>query len=104
MGLSSRRKRRASATCLMLGSTVEMAGTIGVRFDPVKPRCGRSRTTSGAERGAAIAATHGGENPYLASALLRHSDPNVTYASYNRATSLSAAESFRQIVRQYAKR
>ena len=54
--------------------------------------------------GASTAATHGSENPYLASALLHHSDPNVTNASYNRATSLSAAENFRQIVRQYAKK
>jgi hypothetical protein len=54
--------------------------------------------------GATTAATHGGDNPYLASALLHYSDPNVTNASYNRATCLSAAESFRQIVRQYAKK
>ena len=53
---------------------------------------------------ASTAATHGGENPYLASALLHHTHPSVTNAHYNRATSLSAAESLRQIVRQYEKK
>jgi integrase len=54
--------------------------------------------------GASTAATYGGENPYLASALLHHTHPSVTNAHYNRATSLSAAESLRQIVRQYEKK
>jgi integrase len=54
--------------------------------------------------GASTAATRGGENPYLASALLHHTHPSVTNAHYNRATSLSAAESLRQIVRQYEKK
>jgi integrase len=53
---------------------------------------------------ASTAATCGGENPYLASALLHHTHPAVTNAHYNRATTLSAAESFRQIVRAYEKR
>jgi integrase len=53
--------------------------------------------------GASSAASLGGENPYLASALLHHTHPSVTNAHYNRATSLSAAENFRQIVRQYEK-
>jgi integrase len=53
---------------------------------------------------ASTAATHDGENPYLASALLHHTNPSVTNAHYNRATSLTAAESLRQIVRQYSKR
>ena len=53
---------------------------------------------------ASTAATHDGENPYLASALLHHTHPNVTNAHYNRATSLTAAENLRQIVRQYEKK
>jgi integrase len=53
--------------------------------------------------GASTAATRGGENPYLASALLHHTHPGATNAHYNRATSLSAAESLRKIVRQYEK-
>jgi site-specific recombinase XerD len=54
--------------------------------------------------GASTVATHGGQNPHLASALLHHTHPSVTNAHYNRATSLSAAESLRQIVRQYEKK
>jgi integrase len=53
--------------------------------------------------GASTAAIHGGENPYLASALLHHTHPSVTNAHYNRATSLSAAERFRKVIRQYGK-
>lgn len=53
---------------------------------------------------ASTAAIRGGDNPFLASALLHHSDPKTTNAHYNRATSLSAAENFRQVVRQYEKR
>jgi integrase len=54
--------------------------------------------------GASTIATHGGHNPHLASALLHHTHPSVTNAHYNRATSLSAAESLRQIVRQHEKK
>jgi integrase len=53
---------------------------------------------------ASTAASYGGENPHLASALLHHTHPSVTDVHYNRATSLSAAESLRQIVRQYEKK
>ena len=53
---------------------------------------------------ASTAAVYGGDNPHLASALLHHTHPSLTNAHYNRATCLSAAESFRQIVRQYEKR
>jgi integrase len=53
--------------------------------------------------GASTVAVYGGENPYLASALLHHTHPSVTNAHYNRATSFSAGENFRQIVRQYKK-
>jgi len=52
---------------------------------------------------ASTAAVYGGDNPHLASALLHHTHPSVTNAHYNRATCLSAAESLRQIVRQYQK-
>ena len=52
---------------------------------------------------ASTAATHGGDNPHLASALLHHTHPSVTNAHYNRASSLSAAEKLRQIIRQYEK-
>ena len=49
------------------------------------------------------ASTRSADNPYLASALLHHTHPSVTNAHYNRATSLSAADRFRQIVRHYEK-
>jgi integrase len=52
---------------------------------------------------ASAAAVYGGANPYLGSAVLHHADPRATIQHYNRATSLSAAESFRQIVRQCEK-
>ncbi len=53
---------------------------------------------------ASAAAVYGGDNPYLGSAILHHADPRVTLEHYNRATSLTAAESFRQVVRQYEKK
>lgn len=68
--------------------------TVGVKLSPHLFR------TSGAS----TAAVHGGDNPYLASALLHHTHPSVTNAHYNRATCLSAAEHYRQIVRQFEKK
>jgi integrase len=53
--------------------------------------------------GASTIATCIGENPHLASALLHHTHPNVTNAHYNRASSFTAGEHFRQIVRRYEK-
>ena len=50
---------------------------------------------------ASTAAVYGGENPHLGSALLHHTDPNLINEHYNRASCLTAAENFRQIVRQY---
>jgi integrase len=52
---------------------------------------------------ASSAATHGGVNPHLASALLHHTDARVTEAHYNRASSLSAAKSLRNIVQGHIK-
>jgi integrase len=72
---------------------VSTLSTVGVKVSPHLFR------TSGAS----TVAIRGGENPYLASALLHHTHPSVTNAHYNRATSFSAGENFRQIVRQYAK-
>lgn len=53
---------------------------------------------------ASAAAVYGGDNPYLGSAVLHNADPRVTLEHYNRATSLTAAESFRQLIRQYEKK
>ena len=52
---------------------------------------------------ASTVAAHGGDNPFLGSALLHHTDPRVTITHYNRATAFSAGESFRTVVRQYEK-
>ncbi len=49
------------------------------------------------------AALHAGDNPYLGSAVLHHTDPNLTDSHYNRQSCLTAAKSFREIVRQYEK-
>ena len=54
--------------------------------------------------GASTAATYGGDNPHLASALLHHTDASVTNAHYNRATGLTAADRLRQLVRHMRKK
>jgi site-specific recombinase XerD len=53
---------------------------------------------------ASAAAVYRGESPYLGSALLHHADRNLINEHYNRATGLSASESFHQIVRQYERK
>jgi integrase len=63
---------------------------------PVSPHLFRTSAASSA-------AVHAGENPDLASAVLHHTHPSFTNEHYNRATSLTAAENFRQTVRQYEK-
>lgn len=65
--------------------------TVGVA---VSPHLFRTAT-------ATSAAIHGGANPHLASALLHHTDHKVTESHYNRASSLSAAQSYRSIVQGY---
>jgi integrase len=67
--------------------------TVGV---PVSPHLFRTS-------GASSAAIHGGAKPHLASALLHHTDHGVTEAHYNRASSLSAAKSFREIIQGHIK-
>jgi integrase len=47
---------------------------------------------------ASTAAVYGGNNPYLASALLNHTDPRVTEQHYNRASSASAGKIYAEIV------
>ena len=46
---------------------------------------------------ASTAAIYGGNNPYLASALLQHTDPRVTEEHYNRASSMSAISDYAAI-------
>ena len=47
---------------------------------------------------ASTAAAYGGDTPHLASAVLGHTDPRVTEEHYNRATSMSAARVYADIV------
>jgi site-specific recombinase XerD len=82
----------AQQAARVIGTTT--LSTVGVKVSPHL-----FRTAAGS-----AAAAYCGDNPHLGSAVLHHSDPRVTEEHYNRATSLSAAESFRQIVRQYEKR
>jgi len=48
--------------------------------------------------GASTAAVYARANPHLASALLHHTDPRVTEAHYNRASSLSAVQAYGALV------
>jgi integrase len=67
--------------------------TVGVAVNPHLFRTSAASTV----------AAYGGDNPYLGSALLHHTHPSITSTHYNRATSFSAGENFRQILRQYKK-
>jgi integrase len=53
---------------------------------------------------ASTAAAYGGNTPHLASALLNHTDPRVTEEHYNRATSISAAETYARIISGFRSR
>ena len=48
---------------------------------------------------ASTAAVYAGNTPNLASALLHHRDAAVTEAHYNRATNLSAAQAYSELIR-----
>jgi len=75
---------------LIRGTTLS---TVGVK---VSPHLFRTSAAS-------AAAIYDGENPHLGSAVLHNADPRVTLEHYNRATTFSAAESLRQVIRQYEK-
>lgn len=47
---------------------------------------------------ASTAAVHGGNTPHLASALLNHTDPQTTEQHYNRASSMTAALKYANLV------
>ena len=86
----------APLSYVQVGRVIKMTtlATVGVAVSPHLFRTSAASTV----------ATRCGENPYLGSALLHHTHPDVTNANYNRATSLTAAESLRQIVRGYEKK
>jgi site-specific recombinase XerD len=47
---------------------------------------------------ATTAAAYGGDTPYLASALLNHTDPRVTEESYTRPSSVTASKAYAEII------
>jgi site-specific recombinase XerD len=91
--LSSRHPARITDkhVARLIGATT--LSTVGVK---VTPHLFRTSAAS-------AAAVYGGDNPNLGSAVLHNADRRVTLEHYNRATSLTAAESFRQLIRQYEK-
>ena len=91
--LSSRHGARLSEKYIERLVGVTTLSTVGVKVTPHL-----FRTAAGS-----AAALYGGENPHLGSAVLHNADPRVTQDHYNRATSLSAGESLRQVIRQYEK-
>jgi integrase len=50
---------------------------------------------------ASTAAAYGGDTPHLASALLNHTDPRITEEHYNRASSMTAAKAYADIIGEY---
>jgi len=53
---------------------------------------------------ASTAAMYGGNTPHLASALLNHTDPRVTEEHYNRASALTAAAAYADIISEFCAR
>ena len=50
---------------------------------------------------ASTAAAYGGATPYLASAILNHTDPRVTEEHYDRASSVTAAQIFSKMISDF---
>jgi hypothetical protein len=55
----------------------------------------------GTKRARAYATDARSDLPHLATALLGHHDPRVTYEHYNRATSLNAAMTYAALIQQH---
>jgi site-specific recombinase XerD len=89
--ISSTRKRQLTAKNLgTLISRITLE-TVGVDVSPHLFRAAAAST----------AAVYGGNAPHLASALLNHTDPRVTEQHYNRAISMSAAQSYAALIKEY---
>lgn len=54
--------------------------------------------------GVSTAAVYAGDSPHLGSALLHHIDPTVAEEDYNRATSLSATQSYAALIKTLRRR
>jgi integrase len=85
--------RRKQLTPKNLGSLISKISleTVGVDVSPHLFRTAAAST----------AVVYGGKVPHLASALLNHTDPRVTEDHYNRASSMSAAQSYAALIKEY---
>jgi integrase len=85
--------RRRELTAKNLGTLISKITleTVGVDVSPHLFRTSAAST----------AAVYGGNVPHLASALLSHTDPRITEQHYNRATSMSAAQSYAALIKEY---
>jgi integrase len=89
--ISSTRRRQLTAKNLGTLISKITLETVGVDVSPHLFRTAAAST----------AAAYGGNVPHLASALLNHTDPRVTEEHYNRATTMSAAQSYAALIREY---
>jgi integrase len=94
---------RATTNALWISSTTAQAFTaknMGTLISRVTRECLGVDVSPHLFRTAAAstAAAYGGRTPHLASAVLDHTDPRVTEEHYNRATSISAAKVYAEIV------
>jgi integrase len=85
--------RRRQLTTKNLGTLVSRITLESIGVD-VSPHLFRTAAAS-------TAAAYGGNMPYLASALLGHTDPRVTQDHYIRATTMSAAQSYAALIEEY---
>jgi integrase len=85
--------RRTQLTAKNLGTLISKITleTVGVDVSPHLFRTAAAST----------AAAYGGNVPHLASALLNHTDPRITEEHYNRASSVSAAQSYAALIKEY---
>lgn len=89
--LSSTRRRQLTAKNLGTLISKMTLETVGVDVSPHLFRTAAAST----------AAVYGGNVPHLASALLNHTDPRITEQHYNHATSMSAAQSYAALIKEY---
>jgi integrase len=89
--ISSTRRRQLTAKNLGILISKITLQTVGVDVSPHLFRTAAAST----------AAAYGGNVPHLASALLNHTDPRITEQHYDRATSMSAAQSYAALIKEY---
>jgi integrase len=87
--LSSNKGGQYTYTAVGRAVSEATLATLGVKVSPHLFRTSAAST----------AAIHGGCTPHLASALLHHGHPSITEEHYNRASSLSAAQTYTTLVK-----